>query len=177
MKENGIDFTNVGIVKSVLYWLLTGIISTMNYIDVSLNLAIALAVAMGFDTLTGIFKAHALSEPITSKKGKRGIYEKVLTLSAVLLIGVLGKLLGIDLSWLVSSTLIILTIFESYSFLGNIGSIRTGKEMEELDAVSSVIKFLRRNLVGKLVDYLQEEPQKEKPEDEQKNNSKRRPRR
>lgn len=177
MKDSNIDFTNAGIVKAILYWFLTGVVSTMNYIDVSVNLAIALAVAMGFDTLTGLMKAKALSQPITSKKGKRGVYEKVLTLTAVLLIGVLGKLLGIDLSWLVSSSLIILTIFETYSFLGNIGSIRTGKETEELDAVSSVIKFLRRNLVGKLVDYLQEEPDKQKPENEKNNNTKRRPRR
>ena len=75
-------------------------------------------------------------------------------LSGLIVLAVVGRLLDIDLSWIVVNAFILLTVFETFSFFGNIGTIRTGKEMEELDAISMMIKFVRISLKSVIEKYL-----------------------
>lgn len=83
-------------------------------------------------------------------------------LLGLLLLGVIGKLLGLDLSWLVVNSLILLTIFEVYSFFGNIGTIRSGIETQEFDAVSAVIKFVQTSLKTIIEKVLNQKPKDDK---------------
>lgn len=159
-----VDWSFVGICKSVFYAITFGFTTTLNYIEVQKEVVFALAIAMVFDTITGVIKSKRLGRKVTSKEGKKGVIEKVLMFIAVLLLGVIGKLLGVDLSWLVVNALILLTVFETFSFFGNIGSIHSGKEEEELDAISSVIKFIRnalKYLIEKMLSQKEKEPKKD----------------
>ena len=157
--ENKLDMTKIdwsffGMCKVVFYYLVLFITSTLSYAQVKKEVVLALALAMVFDTVTGIAKSYRLGKKITSREGKKGVLEKVLMLSGLIILGVLGRLLGMDLSWLVVNALILLTVFETFSFFGNIGTIRTGKEMEELDAISMMIKFVRVGLKSIIEKYL-----------------------
>lgn len=141
-----IDWSFIGICKAMVYYVALFASTLLNYADVKKEVVFALSLAMIFDTITGVAKSYRLGKKITSREGKKGIIEKTLMLLGLLLLGVIGKLLGLDLSWLVVNALIILTIFEVYSFFGNIGTIRTGVETEEFDAISAVVKFLQTAL-------------------------------
>lgn len=141
-----IDWSFIGVCKAMFYYVALFASSLLNYVEVKKEVVFALSIAMIFDTITGIAKSYRLGKKITSREGKKGIIEKTLMLLGLLFLGIIGKLLGIDLSWLVVNSLILLTIFEVYSFFGNIGTIRTGVETQEFDAVSAVIKFIQTAL-------------------------------
>ena len=141
-----IDWSFVGVCKAMVYYVALFASTLLDYADVKKEVIFALGLAMIFDTITGVAKSYRLGKKITSKEGKKGIIEKTLMLLGLLLLGVIGKLLGLDLSWLVVNALIILTIFEVYSFFGNIGTIRTGVETQEFDAVSAIVKFIQTAL-------------------------------
>jgi phage-related holin len=157
--ENRLDMTKIdwsflGLCKVGFYYLVLFITSTLSYAQVKKEVVLALALAMVFDTITGVAKSYRLGKKISSREGKRGILEKILMLSGLIVLAVVGRLLDIDLSWIVVNAFILLTVFETFSFFGNIGTIRTGKEMEELDAISMMIKFVRISLKSVIEKYL-----------------------
>lgn len=141
-----IDWSFIGVCKAMFYYVALFVTSLLNYAEVKKEVVFALSLAMIFDTITGVAKSYRLGKKITSREGKKGIIEKTLMLVGLLFLGVIGKLLNIDLSWLVVNSLILLTIFEVYSFFGNIGAIRSGVETKEFDAVSAIIKFIQTTL-------------------------------
>jgi len=149
-----IDWSFIGVCKAMIYYVALFASTLLDYADVKKEVIFALSIAMIFDTITGIGKSYRLGKKITSREGKKGIIEKTLMLLGLLLLGVIGKLLGLDLSWLVVNALIILTIFEVYSFFGNIGAIRTGIETQEFDAVSAIVKFVQTGLRGIIDKFL-----------------------
>ena len=158
-----IDWSFVGVCKAMVYYIALLGSTLLNYAEVKKEVVFALSLAMIFDTITGVAKSYRLGKKITSREGKKGIIEKTLMLLGLLLLGVIGKLLGLDLSWLVVNSLIILTIFEVYSFFGNIGTIRTGIETQEFDAISAVVKFIQttlKTIIDKLLNQTKKENDK-----------------
>ena len=158
LNKYSLDLSPLGIFKAIIYFLATSFTSTLAYINVKQEIVFALTLAMVFDTITGFIKTKRIGQKPSSKVGKKGILDKVLLLGAVLLLGVVGKLLLIDLSWFIVNVLILLTIFEVYSIFGNLLIARTGKEdVEEIDAVSLVIKIIRdylKKLITKISEKL-----------------------
>jgi hypothetical protein len=157
-----IDWSFVGVCKALFYYIALFTSTLLNYAEVKKEVVFALSIAMIFDTITGIAKSYRLGKKITSREGKKGIIEKTLMLLGLLFLGIIGKLLGIDLSWLVVNALILLTIFEVYSFFGNIGTIRSGVETQEFDAVSAVIKFVQTALKTIIEKILNQKPKDDK---------------
>jgi hypothetical protein len=159
-----IDWSFVGICKAMIYYIALFASTLLDYAEVKKEVVFALSLAMIFDTITGIAKSYRLGKKITSREGKKGIIEKTLMLLGLLFLGIIGKLLGIDLSWLVVNSLILLTIFEVYSFFGNISAIRTGVETQEFDAISAVIKFIQtalKTIIDKILNQTKKEDDKE----------------
>lgn len=157
-----IDWSFIGICKATFYYVALFVSTLLNYAEVKKEVVFALSIAMVFDTITGIAKSYRMGRKITSREGKKGIIEKVLMLLGLLLLGIIGKLLGLDLSWLVVNSLILLTIFEVYSFFGNIGAIRTGVETQEFDAISMLIKFLQTSLKSIIDKIMNQKPKDDK---------------
>lgn len=152
-----LDLSFLGVLKSIVYFVATAFTATLNFIEIETNVFLALAIAMALDTVTGIFKSRRLKIKISSKRGKKGVVDKVLMLISILSLGLIAKLLGINLSWLIINILIVLTIFEVYSVFGNILAMRTGKEEDEEDAVTLVIKVVRdflKQKINKLLDSI-----------------------
>ena len=48
--------------------------------------------------------------------------------------------------WFISFTISILIVAEAYSVVGNVYTIKTGEAVKEIDAVSAIVKRLRRIL-------------------------------
>lgn len=157
-----IDWSFVGLCKALFYYVALFASTLLNYAEVKKEVVFALSLAMIFDTITGIAKSYRMGRKITSREGKKGIIEKILMLFGLLFLGIIGKLLGLDLSWLVVNSLILLTIFEVYSFFGNIGAIRTGVETQEFDAISMLIKFLQTSLKTIIDKLLNQKPKDDK---------------
>lgn len=150
-----IDWSFIGVLKAFSYFFAVSFSATLSYIDIRQEVIYAISLAMVFDSITGALKARKLGIPPTSKEGKKGIFSKIILLTGVLLMGLIAKLLGVDLKGLVYSALLVLTIYEVYSFFGNIAVIHSGKDIPEVDAVSAVIKFIRLSL-KRIIDQTQD---------------------
>jgi len=104
-----------------------------------------LALLMVIDVITGIARSGKLYGwgAVTSSKMTAGIIAKLLVMLVPLVIALAGRGSGIDLRWVVSSSLTILVLAEAYSILGNIHSASTGKKTPEFDAVGYILEKFR----------------------------------
>ncbi len=111
-----------------------------------------LAIFMILDIILGVTHSAALhgGKSIRSRTLIHGIVSKFLVLIIPAILAYTGKGIGINLVSLVTATMSVLILAETYSMLGHIQSIRTGKDVLEFDAVSLVLKNLR-NIIEKLL--------------------------
>lgn len=108
-----------------------------------------LAVFIILDTITALIKVSVIygGKHIKSSKLAGGVISKLLLLLIPLVLVWTGEGIGLNLLPVAGSALTIFILSEVYSILGNIYAIRTGKESEEFDAVSSVLRALQRLIV------------------------------
>ena len=117
----------------------------MFLIGISMESYIILLVFMLVDTFTGVTKVYFLKggHSIRSRELSRGILNKFLVIIIPLVLVWAGRGAGLDLLFLAKGVLGVFILSEAYSIIGNIQSIRTGKEKSEFDAVSYVITHSR----------------------------------
>lgn len=104
---------------------------------------------MFFDIITGILRAGTIKgwASVTSSSFGFGIAFKALIILIPLIVALTGKGIGIDLLFMAKGALSMLIVSEAYSIIGNIYSIRTGKDQEEFDAVNWSIARVREILL------------------------------
>lgn len=95
------------------------------------------------DFFTGVVKAWHLGEKISSNKAKYGIFSKISLLVIPITIAAASKAIGEDASTFFIWALNLLIISEAYSILGNVYSIRSGKELPEWDVISLIGRKIR----------------------------------
>lgn len=105
--------------------------------------AAILAVLMCVDFIAGVSRAHVLGEPVTSHRMKVGAVTKCGVMTVPLVMALTAKGLGADFNWLVSWTVSVFILSETYSIIANIYAARTGIILPEFDAVSAVLKKVR----------------------------------
>lgn len=105
--------------------------------------AAILTVLMCVDFIAGISRAHVLGEPVTSHRMKVGAVTKCGVMTVPLVMALTAKGLGADFNWLVSWTVSVFILSETYSIIANIYAARTGIILPEFDAVSAVLKKVR----------------------------------
>lgn len=105
--------------------------------------AAILAVLMCIDFIAGVSRARALGEPVTSHRMKVGAVTKCGVMTVPLVMALTAKGLGADFNWLVSWTVSVFILSETYSIIANIYAARTGIILPEFDAVSAVLKKVR----------------------------------
>jgi phage-related holin len=142
--------------KSSLYFLIVLITNVIHYTNSFIEysgvpsvLVKLLAVAFLVDTVTGILSKRKLKKQdssikISSTIGIRGLFYKMFILFIILGVANFMQLVKMESDWLVVSVISLLTVFESYSILGNIYSIRTGTKKDEYDTISLLIKALMK---------------------------------
>lgn len=101
---------------------------------------------MAIDMLLGITRVYTIHGGIHIKsyKAKAGVISKLTILAIPLLIVYLGKGVGLNLLPLAQWAIGAFLLAEFYSIVSNIYSIRLGKDIEEFDAVSFILKKLQK---------------------------------
>jgi len=120
------------------------LISLLTWLDLNLVSMSSLAVLLGIDYITGIFKVHRLKGSIKSYRALSGLLTKGTILLLVFSLAFMAKGIKIDFKSYLDSFIALLLISETYSIFGNAYSIKTAQETEEFDAVAAVIKKMRR---------------------------------
>lgn len=132
---------------SMLVWVGNGLIAlaawALVYTGLPAEPAAILAVLMCVDFVAGISRAHALGEPVTSHRIKVGTISKCSVLTVPLVMALTAKGLGVDFNWIISWSISVLILSESYSIIANVYTIRTGKIAPEWDAISLILSKIR----------------------------------
>lgn len=110
-----------------------------------------LIVLMSFDFVTGIMKSRKLCKRFTRYKLETGFYIKFGTLLLPFLFAFTSRGIGYDITAFISFFLGITIIIEFYSIIGNIYTIRTGKELEDKDLLSFALLSIRKKTEEELI--------------------------
>ena len=132
---------------SLFSWIGNGLLGlgawALMYTGLPAERAAILAVLMCVDFIAGVSRAHVLGEPVTSHRMKVGAVTKCGVMTVPLVMALTAKGLGADFNWLVSWTVSVFILSETYSIIANIYAARTGIVLPEFDAVSAVLKKVR----------------------------------
>ena len=132
---------------SLFSWIGNGLLAVgawaLMYTGLPAEPAAILAVLMCVDFIAGVSRAHVLGEPVTSHRMKVGAVTKCGVMTVPLVMALTAKGLGADFNWLVSWTVSVFILSETYSIIANIYAARTGIVLPEFDAVSAVLKKVR----------------------------------
>ena len=105
-----------------------------------------LAILMIIDMVTGILASVRVDgkQSVKSKVGIIGLSTKGVIILIPLVVALIAKGLGINMIFLISGVFWSLILYEGYSILGNIETIRSGVRLPEYDAVANLIKVMRK---------------------------------
>ena len=130
--------TGHNIMMSAVYVPLVGFSSFYNF---SWHTLTPLATLLVIDFLTGLIKAYVLDKSeLKSYKAISGVIAKSMIILIPIVFLVIGKQVDYDLTGMVDAIITMLVLAESYSIIANIRSIITRKKVEEIDAISFVLK-------------------------------------
>ena len=125
--------------------------SLVQFLEIDAQKLTILVMLMCIDMLTGTLKAYRIKENITSRRWIAGFLSKLVVLLVPFTIALMAKGVDFDVKWFIGFSLSIMVIAEAYSILGNIYTFKTGEAVEEIDAVSAIIKVLR-NFIENMIE-------------------------
>lgn len=120
--------------------------SFFTYLGIDGNVVEVLFILMCVDTLLGSIKAVILGINFSFKKLLWGIVTKLSVLIIPMIIALVAKGLSFDFKWFVIAILNILIVAEGFSAISNILSIKSKKNIENVDFISMLLKAIRRGL-------------------------------
>lgn len=112
------------------------------YLGLDKEAILFFAVLLLIDYITGLGKALAIKESITSNKMKYGILSKLSLLIIPITVAIAGKSVNVDMTYIIYASMNVLVLSEVYSIIANIYSMRTHKELPEFD----VTRLLARKI-------------------------------
>ncbi|QDF29003.1 phage holin family protein [Halarcobacter anaerophilus] len=112
------------------------------YLGLDKEAILFFAVLLLIDYITGLGKALAIKESITSNKMKYGILSKLSLLIIPITVAIAGKSANVDMTYIIYASMNVLVLSEVYSIIANIYSMRTHKELPEFD----VTRLLARKI-------------------------------
>ena len=95
------------------------------------------------DSIFGVLKSIRIGRAVSYKILTWGIISKISVLFVPLLIAYMALTFKINLVWIVEAFIYIIAANELVSILGNIATIKTGKEYENSDFVAALINSIR----------------------------------
>ena len=138
-------------VKIFMNFLYLPFVSTLMYLGLNQEAIVGLAVLLTIDMVTGVAKEYKLGRVPQSRRFTNGIISKAVLILIPFIMAISGKAVNIDLTVIVYVVINALILSEAYSSIANIYTISTGKEVEEFDAMSLILKFIRgriNNMLG-----------------------------
>lgn len=109
-----------------------------------------LAILLVIDYLTGITKVIIIKGGLKSYRSITGAVTKAFILLLVLTLAFMAKGINLDIEVYLGSFISILIISETYSIFGNVYACIKKEDIEEVDAVATVIGKVRE-YIGKLI--------------------------
>ena len=153
--EMPIDTTHIGLIKSAGYGVAAALGAFFGIHGVKAAVFEALIGLMVLDTLSGIIKWLMIDKvTVRSNSLKDGVLRKVIALFIPLTIGLMIKATGTENDVFLSVVFTVLCLAECYSIWGNLYSAVTKKDIQEYDALSAILKFLKDATWGKLQEKL-----------------------
>lgn len=114
------------------------------YLNVNVESITILAVLMGTDTFFGSVKVFRIDyKQFKFKKLLLGFISKVAFLLIPLVVALAGKGIGYKLHMFVDLSIKILIASETISIISNAIAIKTKKDVEDYDIITSLLKYLR----------------------------------
>lgn len=126
----------INFLKTTLYGLFI-------WLNIDMTVFVVLVSFMLLDSFTGGIKAVRLGEAFKFKKLFIGLSVKFLFLIIPLSVAMLGKGLGSDMAFGVEVIMRLLIVSEFYSFIGNVYTIKTKEEVDDIDIISMLLVALR----------------------------------
>ena len=133
-----VGFTSV---LGAISWVLT-------YAGINKEVFAIFAVLVVIDFITGIGKAYILKQSITSNKAKYGVLSKFSLIFLPVVMALAAKGVGANATTFFTWGMNLLIMSELYSIIGNIYSIRNGKELPEWDVVALLGRKIREKFEG-----------------------------
>jgi phage-related holin len=126
---------------------IAGVSAIFAFLGLNLIQFIILTALMLLDFLSGIAKAYRI-DTIRAHSIRIGITGKLLYLLVPLVIALALKGMNITEfgSWIISFSVNALILAEAYSILGNIYTFKTKKSVEQIDAVSYILRAIKNQL-------------------------------
>jgi len=121
--------------------------STLVYLGINAEAFMLFSLLLGMDYSTGILKARAIKESITSNKMKYGIISKFSLILIPIVLAIGAKAVGADFGSVLLAGINMLILSEVYSIIGNIYAIKTHEELPEYDVVAMIGKRIRNALL------------------------------
>lgn len=140
--------------KEVVATVKIAIYSFFAYLGIDGSVVEILFILMCVDTILGSIKAVYLGNKFSFKKLLWGMVTKLSVLVIPMVIALVAKGLSFDFKWFVLAVLNILIVAEGFSAISNILSIKTKKNVENVDFISMMLKTIRvslANLVQRLL--------------------------
>ncbi len=110
------------------------------YLQLSWESMTFLAILLLIDFITGIAKVYIINKKeLKSYRAIAGIISKTSILLIPLVLSIAAKQVGYDMRLFTDAIISMLILAETFSIIGNIRSIHTGKRVEEIDAISFVL--------------------------------------
>lgn len=135
------------------------------FLDIDVDVVMLLAILMGIDTVLGVLKTIILGNKFSFKKLIWGMITKVSVLIVPMILALTAKALSFDFRWFVHAVLDILVVAEAFSAITNIISIKEGKELENTDFITQLLKRIRnglRSLISGIGDQIDPDGKKDK---------------
>jgi phage-related holin len=116
------------------------------YLGIEVEAFAILMTFMCLDSIIGAIKSMRLGGRFSFKKMLWGFTLKLCFLIVPLVIALLGKSVGYNFHAVVNITISILTVAEAYSIIGNVYAAKNRVKIEKLDAISVLLRNLRKVL-------------------------------
>jgi len=115
-------------------------------LGITYDMAVAFGMLLIIDFITGISASISTKglRSLSSATAWRGVFAKVMLVLALCSISLMAKVLDEDMGFLIKSCMGILAVAETYSIWANIYMVRTGKVIEEIDAITPIMDKFKK---------------------------------
>ena len=137
------------IVKILANCVLFAVAWVLSYLDIPGEPIAILAIFMLLDMMSGIGRAYALGEPITSSNISAGLASKRLFLAIPISVALAAEAVGADFYWFVAVVIHAMILSELYSFISNVHAIKTGEKLPEFDVLKLIGSRIKQIIEAK----------------------------
>ena len=124
------------------------LIAMCAYLDLRWESLTLLAILLIIDFVTGVTKVFVIDRKhLKSYRAIAGILAKVSILLIPIVLAIVAKQAQYDMAFFTNTVITMLMLAESFSIIGNIRSIVSRKEVEEIDAMSFVLSKISNMLI------------------------------